>query len=177
MRALQKQVRLRLGTEADAAVNLDVHAGIADRRIRGHEEGAFDGVPRIPPTGVDRDGGKGGQVARAASGDRHVGTMMLDRLEAADRAPELFSYHGILGRQGQRRLSDPCHRRREQQPQRQQLVVAQPMQWRTRLAADQTRAPCVAVDRMAFVRHRVEGRAVGYGKEQQAVFRIAHPYR
>src|SRR3546814_4587069 len=83
-------MRVRFIAEADAAVNLDVLAGVLDRRGAGDEQGRFHLQRRIRATLVDRHRREADLIARAARRARHVRAMMLDGLKRADRPTELL---------------------------------------------------------------------------------------
>src|SRR5437899_3970100 len=92
LRALEVEVEVMLPGEADAAVDLDRARGheavrvAGDRfRLRGRERGVGSGLG-VGARGVVRRG------FRFLDLDRHVGALVLDRLEAADRASELASH-------------------------------------------------------------------------------------
>src|SRR4051812_7278769 len=85
------QVRRMLPREADAAVHEDVRSGYVKVRVRGVCLGER-GRQRQLLRRVDR--GPHG-VIRGGSGefqfDQHVGALVLDRLERADRPAELYA--------------------------------------------------------------------------------------
>src|ERR1700724_2451942 len=82
-------MRIRLVAEAHSAMDLDVLAAILQRSRAGNEERALDLQSRIIASLVNGNCRKACLVAGAARGTHHVGAVVLDRLETADRAPKL----------------------------------------------------------------------------------------
>jgi hypothetical protein len=126
MRALDHQMRVGFVAEADAAVDLDIGAGIGERGVDREQQSGLDLEGGIAPTLVERDRGEGDLVGRGAGDHRHVGAAMLDRLEAADRMAELFAHAGVSDRHITRAGGDPAQRGGLDQPDAQHRLDRRP---------------------------------------------------
>src|SRR6266700_1332348 len=119
-------MRIGLIAEAHSAMNLDVRARILHSRRAGNEECALDLESRIIAPLVDRNRGKACLIAGAARSTHHVGTVMLDRLETADRTTKLRSRSRVRNAHVDCHLGNACEGCRIDQPQTQQLWPLEP---------------------------------------------------
>src|SRR5882724_4393978 len=114
-------MRIRLVAEAHSAMDLDVLAGIVQRSRACNEQRALDLESRVIASLINRNSSKACLVAGPARGADHVGAMMLDRLETADRAAKLRARSRVGNGHLECRLGDACEGSRIDQPQTQQL--------------------------------------------------------
>src|SRR3954452_5387766 len=83
------QVGRVLPGEADAAVHLDVLRGAVQERVSAPRFGQRRGQRQLGARAANGDAACiGGGGPGRLDGQQHVGTLVLDRLEAADGAPE-----------------------------------------------------------------------------------------
>src|SRR3546814_4187854 len=92
MGARDEQMRLYFGGEANRSMHLDSGRAICERRIDGDDARSERMKARFVAVLRQDDRSKGYLAGRDFGGNRHVGALMLDRLERADRFAELLAH-------------------------------------------------------------------------------------
>src|SRR3546814_19761214 len=107
MGALDEQMRLYFGGEANRSMHLDYGRAIFERRIDGDDARSERMKARFVAVLRQDERSKGYLAGRDFGGNRPVGALMLDRLARADRLAELLAHLRTVHRAGESRSRHP----------------------------------------------------------------------